>query len=119
MDSKLRPTNLQKPPQFSDCNHCGYCCSIQPCQLAEEFLACHTGPCVALELVEGLARCGLVRNPLGYLYQAAKPGAAIDLSVVPDLAASLELSKQIADTLGIGKGCDAVDDADSVAWNLR
>lgn len=106
-----------KPKEGQPCNGCGYCCTVQPCTLASEFLGCDTGPCVALEVQNGTSGCGLVRNPLAYLFLVAHPNTdrAIlnDASVVADGA---DLSAQIAAALGVGRGCDTLDDRLSAAW---
>lgn len=110
-------TALQKPKFGEPCNSCGYCCTMQPCQLANEFLHCMTGPCIALETENGNATCGFVRNPLGYLFKAAHPHEHVSVLEAPFAAeASNKLSSQIAAALGIGLGCDAVDDEESAAW---
>lgn len=113
--------NLQtapKKPKFGEqCNGCGYCCTVQPCQLANEFLHCTTGPCVALEVEGNRAICGLARNPLGYLFKAAHPDASVPvLDAPPAVEMAKELSDKIASALGIGLGCDAEDDEESSAW---
>lgn len=106
-----------KPLKGEACNGCGYCCSVSPCALAEEFLNCTAGPCVALEYSEGRSLCGLARNPLGYLFKAAHPAEEVAvLDAAPAIPAGQELSAQIAQALGIGKGCDADDDGESAAW---
>src|ERR1700693_525640 len=110
-------TNLQKPKFGESCNGCGYCCNAQPCMLAQEFLKCTAGPCVALEIRDGRAICGLVRNPLGYLFKAAHPEAIVPVLDAPlDVEESRLLSVDIAAALGVGVGCDAVDDEESDAW---
>jgi hypothetical protein len=108
-------------PKFGDaCNGCGYCCTVQSCKLAEEFLRCVTGPCVALEVREGKTVCGLVRNPLGYLFKAAHPDDDTPvLDAAPDFEAGKQLSADLAAALGIGLGCDADDDEESAAWPLH
>lgn len=76
-----------------------------------------TGPCVALETRDGKSSCGLVRNPLGYLFKAAHPEAEVPvLDAAPLLEDGLRLSRQIAEALGVGRGCDASDDDESAAW---
>lgn len=71
---------------------------------------------MALEWVGNTSRCGLVRNPLGYLYKATKPDSNLaDFEPPSDLGAPL--GQQMAASLGIGKGCDAIDDEESLAWN--
>lgn len=58
-----------------------------------------------------------MRNPLAYLFLVAHPDTdrAIlhDASVVADGA---DLSDQIAAALGVGRGCDTLDDGLSAAW---
>lgn len=74
---------LKGKPRFGEpCNHCGLCCSLQLCELAEE--AFEAGPpCPAL--FEG--QCGLVR------------------------AESMLLKEPtLAKALGIGCGCSMPDD---------
>lgn len=112
---------LPKPKFGQACNGCGYCCSVQPCLLARELLNCHVGPCVALEVQETRHGCGLVRNPLAYLFKAANPGVDVPLlDPAPESEAAHHLSGQIAATLGIGMGCDSDDDLPSLdAWNHR
>lgn len=111
---------LPKPRFGAPCNGCGYCCAVQPCALAEEFLNCVTGPCVALERDGERTGCGLVRNPLGYLFKAARPNSVESVldAALPSEVAS-ELSAEMARALGIGLGCDSDDDADSAVWPLR
>lgn len=78
------------------------------------------GPCVALEHREGKLQCGLVRNPLGYLFKAAHPGADVPvLEDAPDSEEGHRLSVQLAASLGLGMGCDADDDEGAEAWNQR
>ena len=110
-------TDLQKPKFGEPCNGCGYCCNTEPCELAKEVLHCMTGPCVALEARDGRAICGLVRNPLGYLFKAAHPEADVPvLEAAPDIRAGAQLSSDLAAALGIGMGCDSDDDDVSSAW---
>jgi hypothetical protein len=112
--------NLPKPPFGQACNGCGYCCSVEPCLLAKEFLHCSDGPCIALEVREGRTVCGLVRNPLGYLFKAAHPDAEVPLlDDPPEVEQGHELSVQFAAALGLGKGCDADDDDESSEWSAR
>ena len=112
-----QPLTLPKPRFGKPCNGCDYCCTAEPCGLAQEFLKCFTGPCVALERQGERTGCGLVRNPLGYLFKAAHPEADVPLLDAPlPGEASSELSADMARALGIGKGCDADDDATSAVW---
>ncbi len=99
------------------CNGCGYCCSMEPCQLAKEFLGSRAGRCTALEERDGRTVCGLVRNPLAYLYRAAHPGKDVPVQEDPP-AAGHQLSVNLATALGLGKGCDADDDEISAAWTM-
>ncbi len=119
MTKDVRTGRLPKPAMGTQCSSCGYCCTAQPCTLATEFLNCTVGPCWALENGSGDQKvCGLVRNPLGYLFKAAHPES--DVNVIGDAPESEEgyrLSSRIASALGLGMGCDAADDADSEAWN--
>lgn len=111
---------IPKPLRGHPCNGCGYCCSVEPCALAREFLGCSTGPCGALESREGRTVCGLVRNPLAYLFRAANPGADVDvLSPAPANEKSARLSTELAAALGLGLGCDADDDPGSLQVWLR
>ena len=99
---------LGKPKFGEPCNGCGYCCTEEPCGLAKEFLLCTKGPCVALEYENGQARCGMVRDPLGYLWRAVHPGATESTESTGAVAAvNKTLGTQIATALGIGRGCDA------------
>lgn len=106
---------LAKPQRGAACTSCGFCCAVEPCQLAQEFLRSTTGPCVALEIVDGHSSCGLVRNPLAYLFKAVHPAADVPLMGDPPLQGN-ELSVRFAAALGLGMGCDADDDAQSALW---
>lgn len=108
---------LPKPAFSTPCNGCSYCCTVEPCKLAQEFLNCTTGPCVALEAEDGKSKCGLVRNPIGYLFKAAHPDAEVPLlDAAPNVEAGHAMSVQIATVLGLGMGCDAEDDDEAIAW---
>lgn len=113
----INPFTLPKPRLGQPCNGCGYCCTVEPCMLASTYLNCTSGPCVALEHNDGRSSCGLVRNPLGYLYQAANPDSTVSvLDPSPDLEAGYHLSVKIAAALGVGQGCDSDDTADALHW---
>jgi hypothetical protein len=113
----INPFTHSKPRSGQSCNGCGYCCTVAPCMLANTYLNCTSGPCVALEHTDGRSSCGLVRNPLGYLFQAANPDSSVSvLDPAPDLEAGHHLSVQIAAALGVGQGCDSDDTADAVRW---
>lgn len=106
-----------KPKNGQPCNGCGYCCATEPCGLASEYLDCTAGPCVALEVTDGKSGCGLVRNPLGYLWMKVHPGSDNSILNEPSLIErGAELSDQIAAALGVGRGCDSLDDNQSAAW---
>lgn len=75
---------------------------------------------MALESRDGRAICGLVRNPLGYLFRAAHPGSDVPVLADPIACdASHQLSVELATTLGLGLGCDASDDEESIAWGCN
>ncbi|MFL1449142.1 hypothetical protein ACI77O_12175 [Pseudomonas tritici] len=106
-----------KPQHGQPCNSCGYCCTVEPCMLANEYLDCNAGPCVALEVSDGKSSCGFVRNPLGYLWVKTHPSS--DRAMLDDPAMikqGAELSAQLASALGVGRGCDSSDDAQSASW---
>lgn len=101
---------LPKPRLHESCNGCGYCCVVEPCKLAQEFLNCHQGPCAALEQADGRTYCGLVRNPLLHLYRAHAPGEdATDVQLHRAADTNADLSVQFASALRLGAGCDADD----------
>lgn len=113
----IHPFTHPKPRSGQSCNGCGYCCTVSPCMLASTYLHCTSGPCVALEERDGRSACGLVRNPLGYLYQAANPDSSVEvLGPPPDLEAGHHLSVQLAAALGVGQGCDADDTVEALRW---
>ena len=90
---------LDKPRIGEPCNGCGFCCIKEPCALANEFLSCWSGPCVALEQVGERFVCGLVAHPETYLlHQDTKSQA------------SEYISGLIVQSLGIGRGCDSYDE---------
>lgn len=112
-------STIPKPKKGLACTNCGYCCSVQPCQIADEFLgAGAAGPCPALELdkATGQTSCGMIKRPLHYLLARedrpdwAQPG---DPHFVE---AQGNLSSHIAHALGAGLGCDSDDDQDSAQW---
>ena len=106
-----------KPSYGLACNGCGYCCTVAPCKLASEYLDCRVGPCIALESNDGKSMCGLVRNPLGYLYRKVHPETDISILHAPQLIEhGADLSAQIAAALGVGRGCDSDDDDHSASW---
>ncbi len=101
------------------CSGCGYCCAVQPCAIAVEFLGVvQEGVCPALERngETGGTACGLIVRPLHYLF---RDGAQrLDGDVDDPALRSLhdDLSKKIALSLGAGRGCDSEDDAHSLHW---
>lgn len=101
---------VPKPRLHQSCNGCGYCCVVEPCQLAQEFLNCIEGPCVALEQADGRTYCGLVRNPLLHLYRAHNPAQNHTDDLMPQTSGiNADLGVQFASALGLGAGCDADD----------
>lgn len=98
----LPPKIDVKPPRGSPCNGCGWCCAMEPCGLAREFIGEHVkAPCPALERRDGRFVCGLILRPSHYLR-------------LPNDWADEHLGGVFADALGVGKGCDA-DDPDDVS----
>lgn len=89
--------NLPEKPELGKaCNGCGYCCIQEPCRIANEFLNCHEGPCVALEYENNRTFCGMVRRPIHYLMGKTAP---------ENLTGALQV--QLASMLWIGAGCDS------------
>lgn len=120
MVQTMQPEHPKKPRQGQPCNGCGYCCHTEPCGLAKEFLDCSKGPCVALEWKGGKSSCGLVTNPLGHLYRAGKKSQGLESLNEGDLRAYSEaLGSQIAESLGVGRGCDSTDSDESRHWGNR
>lgn len=83
----------EKPEWGSPCNGCGYCCAVETCGLARQFMGAMVAPCPAMEFEAGRFWCGLVRDPAKYLGVAAWASDS--------LRSSFEL------LLGIGRGCDS------------
>jgi hypothetical protein len=81
------------------------CCTVEPCKLANEFLECTEGPCVAIEREGDKFVCGLVRRPAWYMFGEDQPASKTG-----------ELSALFANALGMGLGCDA-DDVDHEVWH--
>lgn len=90
--------NLAKPPKGATCNGCGMCCTVEPCQLAQDALNCHEGPCKALEVEDGHTVCGLVKRPAWYMFGEDVPASETGW-----------LSVMFANALGLGVGCDSDD----------
>lgn len=60
-----------------------------------------------------------MRNPLAYLYRKVHPSS--DEAILHDsklIEHGRELSAQIASALGVGRGCDSADDAQSASWPI-
>lgn len=95
----------QKPLFGDPCNNCGYCCITEPCPIAQEFLGCTKGPCVALFIEDGAYLCGMVRDPITQIWNASNR----DKRALAPSEASAKLGTEIALALGVGKGCDAQD----------
>jgi hypothetical protein len=90
------PAIAPEKPKFGEpCNGCGYCCAAETCDLAREFMGNPPAPCPAMEFEAGRFWCGLARTPSKYIGFDKRT----DASVAP----------LIADALGFGRGCDAVD----------
>lgn len=87
----------EKPPFRASCNGCGYCCALQACAVALEYISRDIeGPCPALEFADGKFHCGMVRQPSRYM-------------LLPNNWADGAIGSLFAQMLGIGKGCDADD----------
>lgn len=72
---------------------------------------------MALEWSENGSSCGMVTNPLGYMYMAKQPGSPlINMHEGSLRDRSLALGQHIAQRLGVGKGCDSSDDEESARW---
>lgn len=108
-----------KPKKGDACPGCGYCCAVQPCEIATEFLgAASAGVCPALEsdAATGGTACGMIVRPLKYLIADGLKRwgtTADDPGLQPSQA---ELSTNIAQALGAGRGCDSDDDQISKLW---
>lgn len=76
-----------KPSYSSPCNHCGLCCTLSLCPVAEQAFPGESAPCRALVIEDGKATCGLV--------------------TVEDAAG---MDGMIRRVLGIGCGCSMPDD---------
>ena len=73
-----------------------------------------------MERQEERTICGLVRNPLGYLYRATNPDTDLDLHAPAEPSeASARLSADLASALGLGLGCDSEDDPSLIANWMR
>lgn len=108
-----------KPKRGDTCPGCGYCCAVQPCEIATEFLgAASAGVCPALErdAATGGTACGMIVRPLHYLLADGLKhwgATADDPALQPSQA---ELATSIAQALGAGRGCDSDDDQNSKLW---
>jgi hypothetical protein len=92
-------TAAPKPRKGEPCNGCGLCCLVQPCELAVEYLSAPADrPCPALEREGGRFWCGLVRAPVRYLADLEPWQGRM-------------MARGFALLLGVGRGCDAEDDA--------
>ena len=89
---------VEKPRFGQPCNGCGWCCTEEPCKLAQDALNCTSGPCIALEDEAGRKVCGLVKRPSWYMFGEDAPESETGW-----------LSVMFANALGIGRGCDADD----------
>lgn len=87
----------EKPAFGKPCNGCGYCCALQACAVALEYISPDIeGPCPALEFADGKFQCGMVRQPSRYM-------------PLPNEWADEAIGSLFAQMLGVGKGCDADD----------
>ncbi len=98
MSSIIQPERGPAKPLLGEpCNGCGYCCAVEPCGLAREYISPDIhGPCPALEFENGRFHCGLVRRPSLYMR-------------LPNDWADPILGSLFSQALGVGKGCDAED----------
>src|SRR5262245_6460254 len=87
---------LNKPPFGDPCNHCGICCTLELCPIAEEHFPGAPLPCPALEYHDGFFRCGMVSRPSYHL------GAKFNADEI--------LSPLMARAIGIGQGCGCPDE---------
>lgn len=105
-----------KPEKGSPCNGCGYCCTVEPCFVAKEFLAHRAGPCPAIELNADGYRCGVARNPVGYFTQAVvREYDSRPWQKAPETQTNQLLAAQISAVIGIGLGCE-YDDLQAKDW---
>ncbi|MGE8128941.1 hypothetical protein ACQKQD_18370 [Methylobacterium sp. NPDC080182] len=90
----------EKPRFGEPCNGCGYCCALQPCAIAQEYLGAEdVGPCPALlfDHQDDRFRCGMVVSPTRFMF------------LPPDAEADLILGTMFAEMLAVGRGCDSED----------
>lgn len=109
----------RKPVKGGACPGCGYCCAVQPCDIATDFLgAVEIGVCPALErnAATGGTVCGMIVRPLHYLLADAlqRLGGRADDPALQHT--QVGLSESIAQALGAGQGCDSDDDEYSGHW---
>lgn len=86
----------RKPKHGQPCTHCGACCQVVLCDLAQTVYDRRGGPCPALQMTsEGKSECGMVANPERYV-----PGRVLlhGRRVISDAARWL---------IGSDVGCDA------------
>lgn len=76
----------RKPPAKQPCNHCGWCCAMEICKIGEH----------ALSLVNKQATA-----PCPFIAQTGQ--AEFKCSII--IAEQKAGDRDLADTLGIGKGC--------------
>ena len=112
--------SLSKPTEGSACNGCGYCCAVQPCGLAQEYLgAGDSGARPALEVGNGGkgVSCGMVQRPYYYIaLRAGRTDYAQHLERELQTQSERELASVFAASLGVGMGCDSTDTLESAAW---
>lgn len=86
------------PPAYpgygQKCNGCGLCCIDQPCPVADNLRVWKDGKCKALQLVDGVYRCGMMTTPDKFTKYVPKNKRA-------------EAAANIRRQLGSGVYCDA------------
>jgi len=87
MDTDKHRFDIQKPRYGTPCNHCGICCQLELCHIAEIAFSGQSAPCPALQKCADGYLCGLV---------AVEKSAGMEL--------------KIAKSLGIGCGCSMPDE---------
>lgn len=89
---EIPPVIIEKPKFGEKCNGCGLCCSMSICAIGKDFLGDVPAPCPMLTYENGRYWCGfvLMENEAQKIKQELKP--------------------LIAESLGVGLGCDAQHD---------
>ena len=106
----LHLVSLDKPPQGKPCNGCGLCCIAEVCDLGKE-LGDEERCRALISLGTGRFACGLVADPYRFLPpERLVPWHAID-QLAPGGQGEQALKAHFAGLLGVGRGCDADDEA--------